>query len=63
MLNIDYRRPYNSRHTSASISIFEYGENPAIVARRLGHDPKTLCKNYLSDGGGHLTSPPDLLAD
>jgi integrase len=62
-LGIDYRRPYNSRHTSASIAIFEYGENPAIVARRLGHDPKTLYKNYLSDGGGHLTPPPDLLAD
>jgi integrase len=62
-LNIDYRRPYTSRHTSASIAIFEYGENPAVVARRLGHDPKTLYKSYLSDGGGHLTSPPDLLAD
>jgi integrase len=62
-LGIDYRRPYTSRHTSASIAIFEYGENPAVVARRLGHDPKTLYKSYLSDGGGHLSSPPDLLAD
>jgi integrase len=62
-LDIDYRRPYTSRKTSATISIFEYGENPAIVARRLGHDPRTLFRNYLGDGDGHITAPPDLLAD
>ena len=62
-LDIDYRRPYTSRKTSATISIFEYGENPAVVARRLGHDPRTLFRNYLGDGEGQITAPPDLLAD
>ncbi|MBD1856992.1 MULTISPECIES: tyrosine-type recombinase/integrase [Leptolyngbya] len=61
-LSIDYRRPYTSRRTSATIS-YEYGENPAIVARRLGHDPRTLFRNYLDDGEGYITPPPDLLAD
>lgn len=62
-LSIDYRRPYTSRRTSATISVYEYGENPAIVARRLGHDPRTLFRNYLDDGEGYITPPPDLLAD
>jgi integrase len=62
-LGIDYRRPYTSRRTSATISIFEYGENPAIVARRLGHDPRTLFRNYLDDGEGYITAPPDLLGE
>lgn len=62
-LGIDYRRPYTSRRTSATISVFEYGENPAIVTRRLGHDPRTLFRNYLDDGEGYITPPPDLLAD
>ncbi|WNZ45249.1 hypothetical protein Q2T42_26020 [Leptolyngbya boryana CZ1] len=55
--------PYTSRRTSATISVYEYGENPAIVARRLGHDPRTLFRNYLDDGEGYITPPPDLLAD
>ncbi|MBW4541695.1 MAG: tyrosine-type recombinase/integrase [Myxacorys chilensis ATA2-1-KO14] len=59
---IDYRRPYNSRHTIASLSIFEYGENPAKIARMLGHDPRTLFRNYLSEVGDR-SSLPDVLSD
>jgi integrase len=61
-LNIDYRRPYISRHTNATISIFEYNENPASVAQRLGHDPRTLFRNYLGEGG-QPNAPPDFLGD
>ncbi len=59
---IDYRRPYISRHTNATIAIFEYGENPASVAQRLGHDPRTLFRNYLGDNG-KPNAPPDFLGD
>lgn len=60
-LQIDYRRPYNSRHTMASHSIYIHGMNPAQVAKLLGHDPKTLYRNYLGDVG---ESPqlPDVLS-
>ncbi len=61
-LNIDYRRPYISRHTNATISMFEYGENPGSVAQRLGHDPRTLFRNYLGDHG-KPNAPPDFLGD
>jgi integrase len=61
-LGIDYRRPYNSRRTNATISIFEYGENPASVAQRLGHDPRTLFRSYLGDNG-KPNAPPDFLGD
>jgi integrase len=61
-LGIDYRRPYISRHTNATISIFEFDENPASVAQRLGHDPRTLFRNYLGDNG-KPNAPPDFLGD
>jgi integrase len=61
-LAIDYRRPYISRHTNATIAMFEYGENPGSVAQRLGHDPRTLFRNYLGDHG-KPNAPPDFLSD
>ncbi|MBW4422749.1 MAG: site-specific integrase [Myxacorys californica WJT36-NPBG1] len=59
-LGVDYRRPYNSRHTMISHSIFEHGMNPAKVARLVGNDPKVLFKSYLGDVGD-LPQLPDLL--
>lgn len=35
-LNIPYRRPYNTRHTAATIMLAS-GESPEWVARQLGH--------------------------
>ena len=61
-LEIDYRRPYISRHTNATISIYEYEENPASVAQRLGHDPRTLFRNYVGEYG-KPNAPPDFLGD
>jgi integrase len=42
--------------------MFEYGENPGSVAQRLGHDPRTLFRNYLGDHG-KPNAPPDFLGD
>jgi integrase len=46
-LGIDYARPYTSRHANATISIKVKGENPEMVAQRLGNSPRTLAKRYI----------------
>jgi integrase len=46
-LGIEYDRPYTSRHANATISIKIHGENPEMVAQRLGNSPRTLAKRYI----------------
>jgi integrase len=57
-LGIDYRRPYNTRHTLISHGL-EAGMNPVAIAALTGHDVRTLYENY----AGLVNSPqlPDLL--
>ena len=42
---IDYRRPYNTRHTLISHGL-EAGMNPVAIAALTGHDVRTLYENY-----------------
>jgi integrase len=44
-LNIDYRKPYITRHTLISHAL-DLGMNPVNVAQLTGHDVKTLYENY-----------------
>lgn len=55
MLNIDYRRPYYTRHTLISHAL-DRGMNPVEVAQLTGHDVETLYKNY----AGSVRSRPHL---
>ena len=54
-LKIDYRRPYNSRHTLVSHAL-DQGMNPVEVAQLTGHDVKTLYEDY----AGSVNSRPHL---
>lgn len=54
-LNIDYRRPYTSRHTLVSHALAQ-GMNPVEVAQLTGHDVKTLYEDY----AGSVNSRPRL---
>lgn len=54
-LGIDYRKPYNTRHTSISHAL-DLGMNPVTVAQLTGHDVETLYKNY----AGNVNSRPVL---
>ncbi|MFM7449269.1 MAG: site-specific integrase, partial [Leptolyngbyaceae cyanobacterium] len=54
-LGIDYRRPYNSRHTLVSHAL-DQGMNPVEVAQLTGHDVKTLYEDY----AGSVNSRPRL---
>ena len=54
-LGIDYRRPYNTRHTLISHAL-DQGMNPVEVAQLTGHDVQTLYKNY----AGSVNSRPRL---
>ncbi|MEG5170803.1 tyrosine-type recombinase/integrase [Microcoleus sp. B3-D7] len=57
-LGIDYRKPYNTRHTLISHGL-EAGMNPVALAALTGHDVRTLYENYAG-----LVNParlPDLL--
>jgi len=42
---IEYRKPYNTRHTFVSMCL-EAGMNPVVVASITGHDVQTLYRNY-----------------
>ena len=42
---VRYRRPYNTRHTRASIGLL-YGQTPAWIAKQLGHDLRTFFERY-----------------
>jgi integrase len=53
-LGIDYRRPYNTRHTLISHGL-EAGMNPVAIAALTGHDVRTLYENYAG-----LVNPPKL---
>ncbi|SPO69511.1 tyrosine-type recombinase/integrase [Pseudomonas sp. JV241A] len=44
-LGIGYRRPYNCRHTYATICLMS-GLNPAFIAQQLGHSVQMLLSTY-----------------
>jgi len=46
-LEIDYRKPYATRHTAISHALAN-GANPLQVAEQTGHDPEILFKHYAS---------------
>ncbi len=52
---IDYRKPYNTRHTLISHAL-DQRMNPVLVAQLTGHDVKTLYDNY----AGSVNSRPTL---
>ncbi len=54
-INIDYRKPYNTRHTLISHAL-DKGMNPVVVAQITGHDVATLYENY----AGSVASRPRL---
>jgi integrase len=54
---IDYDRPYAARHANATISIKIHGENPEMVAQRLGNSVRTLRGRYVGQVRG---STPDI---
>lgn len=54
-LDIDYRKPYNTRHTLISHALAQ-GMNPVEVAQLTGHDVQTLYENY----AGSVNSRPRL---
>ncbi|MEG4084046.1 tyrosine-type recombinase/integrase [Microcoleus sp. POL10_C6] len=51
-LGIDYRKPYNTRHTLISHGL-EAGMNPVAIASLTGHNVRTLYENY----AGLVNSP------
>jgi len=53
-LGIDYRKPYNTRHTLISHGL-ESGMNPVAIAALTGHNVRTLYENYAG-----LVNPPRL---
>ena len=53
---IDYRKPYNLRHTAISHMI-DRGESPAKIAEITGHDPEVLFKYYFGSVEGRLELP------
>ncbi|NET36549.1 MAG: tyrosine-type recombinase/integrase [Cyanothece sp. SIO1E1] len=46
-LEIEYRKPYSTRHTAISHALAN-GANPLEVAEQTGHDPQILFKHYAS---------------
>jgi integrase len=46
-LGIRYRRPYNTRHTYATVGLMA-GVNPAYMAKQLGHGVDVFFKDYSS---------------
>lgn len=60
-VGVDYRYPYNTRHTMISHSLAK-GMNPVTIAEMVGHDPEVLFKHYAADIQGGLQLP-DLLDD
>ncbi len=54
-LELDYRKPYNTRHTFISHAL-DKGMNPVEVAQLTGHDVQTLYENY----AGVVNSRPRL---
>ncbi|GAB4218199.1 MAG: hypothetical protein OHK0012_26030 [Synechococcales cyanobacterium] len=54
-LEIDYRKPYTTRHTLISHAL-NLGQSPLMVAQLTGHDVQTLFENY----AGSVNSRPRL---
>ncbi len=54
-LEIDYRKPYTTRHTLISHAL-DLGMNPVMVAQLTGHDVQVLYENY----AGNVNSRPRL---
>lgn len=54
-LEIDYRKPYTTRHTLVSHAL-DLGENPVMVAQLTGHDVRVLYEKY----AGNVNSRPRL---
>lgn len=54
-LEIDYRKPYTTRHSLVSHAL-DLGMNPVMVAELTGHDVKTLYRDY----AGNVSSRPML---
>lgn len=48
---VRYRRPYNCRHTRASLGL-SAGQTPAWLANQLGHDMRTFFAKYATYIGG-----------
>ena len=46
-VEIEYRKPYATRHTAISHALSN-GANPLAVAEQTGHDPQILFKHYAS---------------
>ncbi len=53
---VEYRKPYNCRHTFISHSL-AHGVNPMAIAQMTGHDPEILFKHYAADIQGGLVCP------
>lgn len=54
-VGVEYRKPYNTRHTLISHAL-DRGMNPVAVAQLTGHDVQTLYENY----AGNVNSRPML---
>ncbi|ELR97394.1 tyrosine-type recombinase/integrase [Gloeocapsa sp. PCC 73106] len=54
-VNVEYRKPYNTRHTLISHAL-DQGMSPVTVAQLTGHDVQTLYENY----AGNVKSRPML---
>lgn len=54
-LEIDYRKPYTTRHSLVSHAL-DLGMNPVMVAQLTGHDVRVLYQNY----AGNVNSRPRL---
>ncbi len=54
-VGVEYRKPYNTRHTLISHAL-DQGMNPVAVAQLTGHDVQTLYENY----AGNVNSRPML---
>lgn len=55
-LGIDYRKPYNMRHTFTSGAL-EVGLSPAVVASLTGHTVETLYRHYAGNVRGLVELP------
>jgi len=55
-LEIDYRKPYTTRHTLISHAL-DLGMNPVNVAELTGHDVQVLYRNYAGNVNSRLMLP------
>lgn len=55
-VGVNYRKPYNTRHTFISHALAS-GVNPMTIAQMTGHDPEVLFQHYAADIQGGLQLP------